>query len=115
MRDILTDPRTTEPGPATTEGSHPDTAEKAQEGAPLLDALASVRTAGAGLIGRSAESAALASFLERAVGTGAVLLVTGEPGVGKTALLETVVQDAAASDATVLQAATAAEGVGVDG
>ena len=49
------------------------------------------------------------------MGTGAVLLATGEPGVGKTALLETVVQDAAASDATVLQAATAAEGVRVDG
>jgi DNA-binding CsgD family transcriptional regulator len=71
----------------------------------LPEALTSVRAAEEGLVGRSAESAVLAAFLERALDTGAALLVTGEPGVGKTALLETVVGDAAASGATVLRAA----------
>ena len=105
VRDTLTETRTTEPGTSTTEDLCPCSAGDAWEGTPLPDALASVRTADAGLVGRSAECAALASFLDRALGTGAVLLVTGEPGVGKTVLLESVVRDAVAADATVLQAA----------
>ena len=71
----------------------------------MPDVLASVRTGGGGLIGRSPESSALTSFLERARGTGAVLVVTGEPGVGKTLLLETAARDAAASGDTVVRAA----------
>ncbi len=71
----------------------------------MPDALASVRTADAGLIGRSAESSTLASFLDRALGTGDALLVTGEAGVGKTLLLDRAASDAAAAGATVLQAA----------
>jgi stage III sporulation protein SpoIIIAA len=39
------------------------------------------------LIGRDRELAALGSFLDEAVADGATLLLTGEPGVGKTALL----------------------------
>ena len=39
------------------------------------------------LIGRERELATLGSFLGEAVGDGATLLLTGEPGVGKTALL----------------------------
>ena len=39
------------------------------------------------LIGRDRELATLASFLGEAVVGGATLLLTGEPGVGKTALL----------------------------
>jgi predicted ATPase len=71
----------------------------------LSDALASIHLADAGLVGRSAETSVLAAFLDRALGTGAVLLVTGEPGVGKTVLLETAARDAAAAGATVVQAA----------
>jgi DNA-binding CsgD family transcriptional regulator len=71
----------------------------------LSDALASIQLADAGLVGRSAETSVLAAFLDRALGTGAVLLVTGEPGVGKTVLLETAARDAAAAGATVVQAA----------
>ncbi len=71
----------------------------------MPDALAAVRTTDTGLIGRSAESSELTAFLDRALGTGAVLLVTGEPGVGKTLLLETTARDAAASGATVVHAA----------
>ena len=44
-------------------------------------------TAGARLIGRSAETAALAAFLRRMSSDGDALLLTGEPGVGKSALL----------------------------
>ena len=71
----------------------------------MSDALASIQLADAGLVGRSAETSVLAAFLDRALGTGAVLLVTGEPGVGKTVLLETAARDAAAAGATVVQAA----------
>ena len=39
------------------------------------------------LIGRDRELAALGSLLDEAVVDGATLLLTGEPGVGKTALL----------------------------
>ncbi|HET6392825.1 MAG TPA: AAA family ATPase [Blastococcus sp.] len=39
------------------------------------------------LVGRDRELAVLGSFLDQAVGEGATLLLTGEPGVGKTALL----------------------------
>ena len=60
---------------------------------------------GAGLFGRSAESTALAAFLDRALADGAALLVTGEPGVGKTVLLEEVAARAEDSAATVLRAA----------
>ena len=71
----------------------------------MPDALASIHVADAGLVGRSAETSVLAAFLDRALGTGAVLLVTGEPGVGKTVLLETAARDAAAAGATVVRAA----------
>ena len=43
--------------------------------------------AGTNLIGRDAELAALRSFLGDAAVDGATLLLTGEPGVGKTASL----------------------------
>ena len=39
------------------------------------------------LVGRDRELATLGSFLDEAVVDGATLLLTGEPGVGKTALL----------------------------
>ena len=39
------------------------------------------------LVGRDQELRLIASFLERAAGGGGTLLFTGEPGVGKTALL----------------------------
>ncbi|MHA6631247.1 AAA family ATPase [Pseudonocardia sichuanensis] len=54
------------------------------------------------LFGRRAETAALDGLLGRAAhGAGAALVLWGEPGIGKTALLEHAV--AAASDATVLR------------
>ncbi|MGI5231805.1 helix-turn-helix transcriptional regulator [Actinoallomurus sp. CA-142502] len=54
------------------------------------------------LFGRRAETAALDRLLDRAAdGAGGGLVVWGEPGIGKTALLDYAV--AAASDATVLR------------
>jgi DNA-binding CsgD family transcriptional regulator len=68
------------------------------------DVLPLVRPGGARLVGRSAECAALGSFLAHAVADGAVLVVTGDPGIGKTELLERAVRDARTSGATVLRA-----------
>ncbi|OLT05117.1 hypothetical protein BJF90_19335 [Pseudonocardia sp. CNS-004] len=54
------------------------------------------------LFGRRVETAALDGLLDRAAhGAGSALVLWGEPGIGKTALLEHAV--AAASDATVLR------------
>ncbi len=52
----------------------------------------------AGLIGRAAERRRLGEAIERArAGQGAVLLVDGEPGVGKTRLLQAMADDAVAA------------------
>ncbi|GAB3836821.1 hypothetical protein GCM10029963_77920 [Micromonospora andamanensis] len=54
------------------------------------------------LFGRRAETAVLNRLLERAADrAGSGLVLWGEPGIGKTALLEYAVE--AASDATVLR------------
>ncbi|MGY1644554.1 AAA family ATPase [Geodermatophilus sp. SYSU D00703] len=71
----------------------------------MPDVSPSDRTEGAELFGRSAESAVLRSFVERALTRDDVLLMTGEPGVGKSVLLETAARHAEASGATVLRAA----------
>jgi DNA-binding CsgD family transcriptional regulator len=68
------------------------------------DVLPLVRSGESGPVGRSAECAALESFVARAVADGAVLLVTGDPGVGKTELLEWAARDAVTSGAGVLRA-----------
>ena len=44
-------------------------------------------SAGARLIGRQRELVTLAAFLDRTVADGSTLLLTGDPGVGKTALI----------------------------
>jgi len=62
-------------------------------------------TGRADLVGRTAESLALSSFLERALTHGGGLLVTGDAGVGKTALLEEALRSPATSTALVLRAA----------
>ncbi|WP_448639327.1 AAA family ATPase [Geodermatophilus sp. URMC 63] len=66
------------------------------------------------LVGRSAELAALSSFLRRMSAGGAALVLTGEPGVGKSALLEAVAREAAASGTTVLRAAGVEFEAGMD-
>ncbi|MGY1664191.1 AAA family ATPase [Geodermatophilus sp. SYSU D00705] len=71
----------------------------------MPDIAPSDRTDGVLLIGRSAESAVLRSFVERALARDDVLLMTGEPGVGKSVLLETAARHAEASGATVLRGA----------
>ncbi len=58
----------------------------------------------AGLIGRGEELSALHAFLDRSATSGAALLLTGPPGVGKTALLEATAAVAARTGTRVLQA-----------
>jgi DNA-binding NarL/FixJ family response regulator/tetratricopeptide (TPR) repeat protein len=60
----------------------------------------------AGLVGRETESAALAAALERLRGAaGTVVLLTGEPGIGKSRLLAELADRAAAAGCLVLGAA----------
>src|SRR5262245_36481339 len=44
--------------------------------------------AGSGLVGREAEVSHIKTILDRGRSTGGVLLVRGEPGIGKSALLD---------------------------
>ncbi|MGY1731577.1 AAA family ATPase [Geodermatophilus sp. SYSU D01045] len=60
---------------------------------------------GSELVGRRAECEVLRAFLERAAAGGDVLLVTGDRGVGRTALLDAAAASAAAAGALVLRAA----------
>jgi predicted ATPase len=55
------------------------------------------------LIGRDRELAALGSLLDEAVVDGATLLLTGEPGVGKTALLVAAAEMATAAGFEVIR------------
>jgi DNA-binding CsgD family transcriptional regulator len=55
------------------------------------------------LIGRERELAALDSFLEEAALDGATLLLTGEPGVGKTALLASAAEMATTAGVRVIR------------
>ncbi|MGO9976017.1 MAG: ATP-binding protein [Solirubrobacteraceae bacterium] len=57
------------------------------------------------LIGRGPELELIMSFLDRAVTDGEALLLLGEPGVGKTALLEVAAASASAAGGLVLRAA----------
>ncbi len=57
----------------------------------------------AGLVGREGELAELAAFLDRAGTDGAVLLLTGDPGVGKTALLDATAELAVAKGVQVVR------------
>ena len=57
-----------------------------------------------GLPGRAAEVAVIHSFLSKAADNGTSLLVLGDPGAGKSYLLETVAELSSAAGATVLRA-----------
>jgi DNA-binding CsgD family transcriptional regulator len=59
----------------------------------------------ASLIGREAELERLRTFVAHARADGGTLLVTGEPGIGKTVLLEAAARDASDAGTRVLRAA----------
>jgi DNA replication protein DnaC len=59
----------------------------------------------AALTGRDSDLDVVRAFLDDVSGSGAALLLTGEPGVGKTALLDAVHDSAIAADVRVLRAA----------
>ncbi|WP_345580480.1 helix-turn-helix transcriptional regulator [Streptomyces prasinosporus] len=56
-----------------------------------------------GLVGRDRELAELVTFLDTAATDGAALLLTGDPGVGKTALLDATAELAAAKGIRVVR------------
>lgn len=57
-----------------------------------------------GLIGREAELHLLQELLNRVSSTGAALVVRGEPGIGKTSLLDATASSAAAAGLAILRA-----------
>ena len=57
------------------------------------------------LVGRDRELGLVASFLDQAAAEGGAFLFTGEPGVGKTVILDAAAEEAAARNSTVLRAA----------
>jgi len=69
------------------------------------------------LFGRTVELAVIARFLSRAQHSGDILLIRGEPGVGKSALLESAARHAEATGMQVLRAAGSEpeSGVGYSG
>src|SRR5690349_482432 len=60
------------------------------------------------LVGRGPELVVLGDFLTRSAAHGGALLLTGEPGMGKTALLQAAAVRAAQADTRVLQTAGSA-------
>ena len=56
------------------------------------------------LVGRDRELGLVASFLDQVAAKGGALLFTGEPGVGKTVILDAAAEEAAARNTTVLRA-----------
>ncbi len=57
------------------------------------------------LVGRDREMATLDAFVGKAAADGATLLLTGEPGVGKTALLVAAAETAGAEETRIIQGA----------
>ena len=57
-----------------------------------------------GLVGRAEESELISSFLDRAALAGSALLLVGEPGMGKSALLDSAADAATAAGTRVLRA-----------
>ncbi|WP_280891369.1 ATP-binding protein [Streptomyces sp. LBL] len=55
------------------------------------------------LVGRDRELELLRSFVDQVLGRGGVLLLSGEPGVGKSVLLDTAAEAATAAGALVLR------------
>ncbi|MER6126657.1 LuxR family transcriptional regulator [Streptomyces sp. NPDC001795] len=64
---------------------------------------AALRRAADGLVGRAGEVALLLSFVGEAVSSGGFLLLSGEPGVGKSVLLDVAAKAASAAGALVLR------------
>ncbi|MEU6084014.1 AAA family ATPase [Streptomyces sp. NPDC047108] len=66
--------------------------------------MAALPLSGGTLLGRAAEAAELRSFLQAPEGDGPILFVTGEPGIGKSALIDAEVARVAARSTRVLRA-----------
>ncbi|MCT9082904.1 helix-turn-helix transcriptional regulator [Streptomyces fulvoviolaceus] len=63
------------------------------------------RSTAAGLVGRDRELELLRSYVDQVLGRGGVLLLSGEPGVGKSVLLDAAATAATAAGALVLRSA----------
>lgn len=66
-----------------------------------------------GLVGREREFERIRSFLARAAADGDALVLSGEPGVGKTVLLDAAAEEASAAGTRLLRAAGAEFGADV--
>jgi DNA-binding CsgD family transcriptional regulator len=97
---------------ARVQTAGPDTARSAVTWSAMIDTSAPQRDERQGdsrpaghLVGRDAELGRLRAFLGTAGTHGGALLVTGEPGVGKTGLLDAAADDASSAGTRVLHAA----------
>jgi hypothetical protein len=63
-----------------------------------------IDTSGLSLVGRESELAVITDFLVRAARGGGVLRLHGEPGIGKTALLDAAVSTTSAASTRVVRA-----------
>ncbi|MFJ5303198.1 AAA family ATPase [Streptomyces sp. NPDC088350] len=63
------------------------------------------RSTAEGLVGRDRELELLGSYVDQVLGGGGVLLLSGEPGVGKSVLLDAAAETATAAGALVLRSA----------
>ena len=63
------------------------------------------RSTAEGLVGRDRELELLRSYVDQVLGRGGVLLLSGEPGVGKSVLLDAAAKAATAAGALVLRSA----------
>src|SRR3981081_2587225 len=63
----------------------------------------SSQTTGAGLVGRAEELQLIRSFLDRVPSVGDALMIVGEPGIGKTELLNRTADAALAAGIRVLR------------
>src|SRR4051794_5852947 len=109
---VLVGSKSSGPAPGTSGCSRTTTSDRCHSAVrngtlwpPEGEATVTVWAAEQVLVGRDADARLLRSFLEQAATGGAALLLTGEPGAGKSALLHATADEAEARGFTVLAAA----------
>ncbi|WP_235466649.1 AAA family ATPase [Streptomyces platensis] len=98
--------RSSAPAAVDVSAAVPDSAVRTSDTAPgePLGPVTTSPTGSGALVGREAEVERTAALVRRADGTDPVLIVTGDPGAGKTALLDRALHTARAAGTRVLRA-----------